>query len=448
MSSINDILLELDSDSSRLFKEATLKKHQNNNQLKQVISMALDPYRNFYIKKIPDYTHLNTELSLADALVLLDDLSNRVVTGHKAVQHLNTILSSVSDADAAVITKIIRRDLRCGVSTSTVNKVWDKLVPEYSCLLCSVYDQKIAKNINYPAYVQLKADGLRVNAIVCGGICTLYSRKGSGIYLKDDSLMNQFIKLAAGQDLVFDGELVGYSNGIMMPRKQGNGIANKAIKGTITEEESKLLNAVLWDVIPLADFKVGKCPIVYEDRFNLLQGRISAFYTDTESIVMDSLSGINQKITLIDNFEVNCFDEAEAIFNEYLGKKLEGVIIKNKKSLWSNTRSKEQIKLKAEKVCELRITGFNYGEAGTKNEFRLGSLLGESGDGLVATNISGFSDKERDELTPKNTIGRIMSVMYNERITKKKGGVDSLFLPRCVSFRDDKDVADTSDQIL
>ena len=38
--------------------------------------------------------------------------------------------------------------------------------------------------------------------------------------------------------------------------------------------------------------------------------------------------------------------------------------------------------------------------------------------------------------------------MYNERITKKKGGVDSLFLPRCVSFRDDKDVADTSDQIL
>ena len=45
-------------------------------------------------------------------------------------------------------------------------------------------------------------------------------------------------------------------------------------------------------------------------------------------------------------------------------------------------------------------------------------------------------------------IGRIVTVGYNARIKdKNRNGVDSLFLPRFLELREDKDTADTSDAI-
>ena len=47
-------------------------------------------------------------------------------------------------------------------------------------------------------------------------------------------------------------------------------------------------------------------------------------------------------------------------------------------------------------------------------------------------------------------MGKIVTVKYNERISSKsanRNGVDSLFLPRFECFRDDKLVADSSDEI-
>ena len=439
---INKILLELAADNSRLAKESILRKNKDNMLLMQVFHLALDPYLNFYIKKIPAYTPVEgqSEIFLEFAIDALSDLSSRAVTGNAAIAHLVGILNSLNFDDSEVIVKIIRRDLRCGVSTATVNKIWKNLIPKYACLLCTPYDSKVIKKIKWPAFVQKKEDGCRVNAIVHNGVCEYFSRKGSPIELKDDSLANEFIRLANGQSLVFDGELLAYKNGKPLPRKEGNGIATKAIKGTITEEESALLHAILWDVIPFEDFKACKCDIQYQHRFVLLQSLIVSIYGGVAY-------NVPQKIQLVPTEEVDSFEQAEIIFNRYLSDGMEGVIIKNKTSLWSDTRSDEQIKLKAEKTCELRVIGWNYGEVGTKNEFRLGSLLCQSEDGKVLVNISGFTDEDRNTITKENSINRIVTVTYNERITKKNGGVDSLFLPRILEFRDDKDVADTSDLI-
>ena len=52
---ILDILKELEATSSRLEKEAILKREQNNALLKQVFFLAYDPFTQFYIRKIPSY---------------------------------------------------------------------------------------------------------------------------------------------------------------------------------------------------------------------------------------------------------------------------------------------------------------------------------------------------------------------------------------------------------
>lgn len=432
---INKILESLAADSSRLAKEAILTENKGNDQLKLVFSLALDPYRNFYIKKIPKYIPDSSlfKRGLDEAIVDLEDLSSRKVTGNAAISHLQDILNSLNSDDAEVIVKIIRRNLRCGVSVSTVNKIWPDLVEEYPCMLCTAYDEKVAKKIKFRAIFQVKEDGLRFNAIVKSGACDFRARSGSPIELKDDSLAKEFVKLANGQDVVFDGEMVGFRDGKLMPRKEGNGIATKAIKGTITEEESKLLHVILWDVVPLEDFMKKRCDTPYEDRLADLTAKVALVSGDL--------------ISLVESKIVHNMDEVQELFMYYLELGLEGGILKNLHAIWEDGRSKDQIKFKAEKECDLRVRGWNFGEVGSKYETILGSLLCESEDGKVVANISGFSDHQRNTITPENSIDRIVTILYNERITKKNGGVDSLFLPRIVCFRDDKFVADDSTQI-
>jgi hypothetical protein len=81
----------------------------------------------------------------------------------------------------------------------------------------------------------------------------------------------------------------------------------------------------------------------------------------------------------------------------------------------------------------------------------IGSYDCESACGKLRVNVSGLNDDERAE-EPK--IGKIMSVLYNEKIkskSKKAGEPEwSLFLPRIhpeKRIRIDKTVADTLDNI-
>ena len=82
----------------------------------------------------------------------------------------------------------------------------------------------------------------------------------------------------------------------------------------------------------------------------------------------------------------------------------------------------------------------------------IGSLICATSDRLVEVSISGFSDELRQWITDNidSLIGKIVTVLYNERISSKdknRAGVDSLFLPRFVEFRNDKSVANSSKEI-
>ena len=118
--------------------------HKDNLLLKEVIRLALDPFTQFYQRKIPDYTparsnQADTLSSVIDSLMML---SNRTVTGNAAIAHLTKLLSSLVESDAKVIERIIQKDLKCGVSIATANAVWPNLIHEYPCMLCSGFEQK------------------------------------------------------------------------------------------------------------------------------------------------------------------------------------------------------------------------------------------------------------------------------------------------------------------
>ena len=441
MSNIYNIFEQLASDNSRLAKEAILIKNKNNALLKRVFYLALDPFTQFYIRKIPTYQTAPDihQKTLEEALDNLSVLSDRVMTGNNAINHLQFILGSVSSEDAKIIERIIAKDMRCGVSEATVNKIWPGAISTYPVMLASGYEQKLIDKISFPAYVQLKLDGMRFNAIVKGGTVEFRSRNGKELNIPNPSFPIPFIKMAEHykQDMVFDGELlIADFAGKPVNRQTGNGILSKSIKGTMSEIEADNVRATLWDAIPYTSFTAGIDNEQYNTRFAKLSNAISH--------VNGQFTQFRQYVSLVWHKEVDTIHTAQKIFEKFLAEGQEGTILKTKTGIWQDKRSKEQIKFKGELECELKVVDWEEGTG--KNIGRLGALVCESSDGVIRVNVgSGYSDEQRDEYT-KKVIGKIVTVKYNARI-KDKSGVESLFLPVFIELREDKDKAESSKSI-
>jgi ATP-dependent DNA ligase len=440
MSFIYSIFEQLASDNSRLAKEAILIKNKSNGTLQRVFYLALDPFQQFYIRKIPEYTISNTSITLDEALDQLDALNKRLVTGHAGIKHLTTILESLTEKDAKIIERIIAKDLRCGVSEATANKIWPKLISTYPVMLASGYDQKLVDKISFPAYVQLKLDGMRFNAIVRGQTVEFRSRNGREIIIPNKTFAVPFIKMAEHykQDMVFDGELlIADFAGKPVNRQTGNGILSKAIKGTMSDTEALQVRATLWDCIPYDSFKLG----IDTEPYNIRLAKLLNAMSDMKQ----TNSQFGQYVDMVWTKEVNELSVAKTIFENFLAQGQEGTILKSKTGIWEDKRSKEQIKFKGELECELRVVDWEEGTG--KNKGRLGALVCESEDGVIHVNVgSGYSDEQRDAYT-KQVIGKVITVKYNARIKERSGDTESLFLPVFIELREDKDIADMAVKI-
>ena len=153
---LNKFFESLASNASRNYKIEQLESNRNNVVLREVVRLALDPFTQFYIRKIPEYTpNYNEGISLKFALDSLYDLSSRQVTGNAGILHLKGMLEALNEQDAKVIERIIQKDLKCGVAVSTANAVWTGLLKEYPVMLCSQFEQKLVDKVKFPALVQI-----------------------------------------------------------------------------------------------------------------------------------------------------------------------------------------------------------------------------------------------------------------------------------------------------
>jgi len=428
---IHKFFESLAANPSRNFKIEQLTAHSDNEMLREVVRLALDPFTQFYQRKIPAYTRdpkFNT-MTLGFALNQLSELSNRNVTGNAAIEFLRNLLSSLDPDDAKVIERIIDKSLDCGVQVSSANAVWPELIKEYPVMLCSPFEQKLVEKIKFPAYVQLKMDGMRFNAIVRNGKCEFRSRNGKEIQLLGN-LEEDFIAMANGVNCVFDGELLVKDKGIVLDRQTGNGILNKANKGTIKTDEARKVHATVWDLIPYDAFTKGICSIPYNQRL--------------ESLCVMADTYQPKKVALVDRWEVDTMEEVNTIFNGLLEQGEEGIILKTHDGIWEDKRAKHQIKFKGELECDLKIVAIEEGTG--KYAGMLGAILCESVDGVVKVSVgSGFKDEHRKNYG-QELVDKIVAVKYNMRI-RNKSGEESLFLPIFVEIRDDKNVADSSEDI-
>ena len=280
-------------------------------------------------------------------------------------------------------------------------------------------------------YSQVKSDGARFNAIVENGAVQYRSRNGKEIDLFG-SMDHEFLEMAGGKDLVFDGELLVVGlDGKPLDRKTGNGLLTKFQKGTGSKTVAASLRAVVWDLIPLEEFRKGKGTQTYKERYVAL---LAALQTPGVS-----------KVVGVETTTVESLDQALDIYKRKVAEGEEGLVLKDPKGPWEDKRVKHQVKLKEVLDADLKVVGFTPGEG--KYAGKIGSLMVESSDGKVKTSVgTGLSDADRS-LPFSHYEGRIVEIRYNARITDKKTGETSLFLPVFECVRVDKDVASSDSDI-
>lgn len=443
MKDVLSILEELKANSSSLKKLEILNEHKDNKELETVVYKALNPFTNYWIKKIPEYEPLSNmgkyhPETLTWAMKNLSNLTNRTYTGHAGIEYLQCIFERLSQRDGQVLERIIKRDLKCGVQTSTANKVWKNLVPKFELMLASRSDKKLLDKMEFPQIVEDKEDGMRVTVMVTQGSSmnsektSFFTRNGKAIEIFDN-MQEAFIQMADGIDVVFDGEMLVRVDGKILDRKTGNGILNKAIKGTITPEEAGQIVIRLWDMIPYNDFQYGKCSRLESVRY----ANLKLAFTHMTPFIREQ----ENKVHMLNQVIVNDLGEMNELFRKALAAGKEGIIVKNPKGTWEAKRSKHWMKMKAEEELDLKVVGWNEGTGRLAG--KLGALTVQNADGTLEVNVgTGFSDEQRSSITPENSIGKIAAIKYNERIKARNTEVERLFLPVFVEFRVDKDKVD------
>jgi ATP-dependent DNA ligase len=422
---ILQILNEISVEPSTNAKQNILSTNSKLDDLRTTFFLAYSN-TNFYLKKIPTASNSNQK-PLKWAFKELEKLSNREVTGNAAIEHLKYVLNQLSFDDAEVISRIVKKDLRCGIGRTVANKVWPGIIDKLPVMLAESMKDKNIANIKYPAYAQLKSDGARCICLVDSDI-TLVSRNYKEFhgltYLK-----NKITEFLNGRtDVVLDGELLVLDAiGNIMSRKEGNGIINRSSKNTIPESEAKRVVYVVWDIIPINEYFDGKYDVQYSTRFDEL----------TKQTVP------NSNVTVIENTVVLNLDEAQQVFQRYVAQGLEGIILKNINGIWENKRSKNQVKFKIEVDADLICVGILEGNG--KYQGQVGKLVCKTKDDLVNVNVSGMSDQERiDWFNDPNLIINTVCTVTSNGLIQDKDGNYSLFLPRLAEARFDKDPEDAN----
>ena len=447
---IKAIFDEISETGGNNAKMEVLRKYKDNELLKRVLYLIKSKRVKFFIKQIPDYTFNYAKYSLEDALHEIKMISERKLTGYAAVSHLKEVLELLHPDDAYIVERIIDKDPKNGLGTTFINKIFPDLIERTPYQGAKSYDERLAKDIfkkySY-AYSDIKMDGRYANAIIMNGEVEFESRQGETTYIPEDSLLVK--ELSKFPDGVLNGELtmVGLdrytSNGIIASIVDIEGKWNER---TLDESESKLkaftnkhgnfkeavdkIRYTVWDSITLDDYFNKKSEIEYRDRLGYL-------YNKTP------LKDCN-RISIVERKKVYSYDEAITHFQEALARGEEGTILKAPKATWKDGKPNWQVKMKLDISIDLKITGFQYGTKGTKNENVISTLNVETSCGKLRTNPAGMNEAIMKYVTENQDklFGTIVEIKCCG-LSQNSDGEWSTLHPSVVELRDDKDTCDS-----
>jgi len=421
-----DIIQKLEADNSRLGKEAILKQAHEEGlpEFFEGLTMALDPLVTFGVKQVPERSDVLSGQGLSWNVFkeLADKLQQRELTGHAARDAIQLAMSVATEEQwNGWYRRILIKDLRCGVSEKTVNKVVPGTVPIFTCALA--HDSaKHEKKMVGKKQIEIKLDGVRVITIIQGDKVEMFSRNGKQFHNFGHIIaeIEQVIKdYPVPYPLVLDGEVMSANFQDLMKQvhRKDNVEANDAVLH-------------LFDTIPLGCFQKGEW-----DKPQSFRSEITKAWVEEHKTVLEHVQALDWETVDLDTPEGNKrFVELNkaAVDGGY-----EGVMIKDVDAPYECKRTHAW--LKAKPFIEVTLEVKEIEEGTGRNEGRLGAFVCEGVDDErhIKVNVgSGFSDDNRDSFwaNKDSILGQLVEVRA-DAITQNQDGTYSLRFPRFKTFR-------------
>lgn len=400
MTTVIDILEKLESDNSRLFKEDFLETHKKNKLLQNVFTTVGDPYVNFYVAKFKSpktFSHHNDDDTVIQSFLsmLKNDLSTRKITGNDAKRAVEHFFLSLDERQAKWCTRILLKNLRCGVQETTVNKIWPGSITKFSVQLAETLASHFEKDkgividdpIVYPVRVEPKLDGLRCIAVKHNGEVTMFTRNGT--ILETLPTIKAAIETADWDDFILDGEAMGSdwneSASVVMSHKKA-----KDDKGIVFH---------VFDAVYFDDWKSQVNTFSLSDRILLIKELLDKMPHDAP------VKQVEGKI-------VKTQTELLDFYSTTMEGGYEGIMVKDLTSHYVFKRSDAVLKLKPVTTYEGFVVGSYEGRRGSKREGLWGGFEVVLPNGVITRLGGGFTDKLKAEigLNPENWIGKIVEM--------------------------------------
>jgi DNA ligase-1 len=416
-----NIIKELESDNSRLKKEAIIRRESDADNIEffNGVGMALDGFRTFGIQKVPTTDKDGTGLSWERFAYVVDKLEKRELTGNDMRQTVDHMCETARiDEWNHWYRRILIKDLRCGVTHKTINKHSTIKVPVFECMLADD-SKKHEKKMVGECLVEPKLDGVRV-VVICDvdkDEVKLFSRNGKElsnfpeINKQFDEMLDQM-----SESMVFDGEVMSDDFQTLMREIHR--------KGGAKTKDAKLN---LFDCMPLYNFMDGSCVDPITERKKWLEGY-----------------NFGPNINVVESVKINLSDpDGQKQFADYnkmcIDRGFEGIMVKPIAGIYECKRSSLWLKVKP--FIEVSLTVVDTEEGTGRNAGKLGALIveGQDMDKFIKTNVgSGLSDTDRETFwkSKDKLIGQIVEVRA-DAITQNQDTKDSwsLRFPRFLKFR-------------
>ena len=399
---------EMNQSSSGNHKLATIRKHSENDFLKKIFYYTYNHYMKYNVtsrncKKKSDL--LGYPNSYGSIFTLLDDLSNRVCTGHDAIANVNRFVSeNITHKD--LIFSIIDRDLRMGASITSILKIIPGIVPTFKVALANPYHPKRVDFESGEWLGSRKLDGVRCICRKEGDNVTFYSRNGKEFFTLGN-LETEIRKIPG--DIVLDGEvcLVDENN-----KEDFQGIMKQIRRKNHTIERPKFF---IFDFIPIEEFdnNSGDTTLISRLRrgYDLLP----------ESLNSDIVDALWQG-------HIRSEEQFTAMVKEAEAEGFEGIMLR-KNVGYEGKRSHNLLKVKKFHDAEYVVIGCENGEMRwTEN----GQQITKEGlrnivvehKGCRVSVGSGFSKEQREFYLNRHDelLGKTVTIQYFEESQNQNGG--------------------------
>jgi len=425
---MHNVIKELESDNSRLFKEGVIMKEIANDNVNFFTGcrLALDPMVTFGVKQVPQSKKDGPGLSFAEFVGLASQLRDRELTGHDARDAIEETMNEATvDEWNHWYRRILIKDLKCGVSEKTINNVIKKTkrsdlkIPTFNCMLAHDSANHEKKMVG-KKFLDYKLDGVRVVTIILNGVVTMYSRNGKQ-FLNfghiEKELENLLGKDSHEGGIVLDGEMVSSSFQALMKQVHR--------KDNVEATDAQY---ALFDILPLDEFQKGVSTLGCRARHKQL---------------LETIPESSDNMFVVEKIECD-LDTAEGqkVFSDYnkmaIDKGFEGIMIKDVDALYECKRS--HFMLKAKPFIEVSLEIVDTEEGTGRNVGKLGALICEGKDDgkFIKVNVgSGLSDEQRESFwaVKDALIGEIAEVRADAITQNQDSEEYSLRFPRFKTFR-------------